>query len=175
MYTPVASSIVGQIASLGIELNANQYKVVRLAAQYEETLEWFNAGFKSASMAIARTLDIHDSTAREWIRVGHALEYLPLVHQAFALNELSYAKTRIVTRWATAENEAELLDLAYERTANRLTTAIAALLAKDDTEAVRDERQHDDRSVKRQKCAKCVRGRMQLRRGGQSNDGGADT
>ena len=139
--------LVEQIASLGVELNANQYKVVRLAAQYDATLEWFHEGFKSSAVAIARALDIHDSTAREWIRVGHALDVLPLVHGAFARNELSYAKTRIVTRWADAENEAELLALAHDRTANRLTVAIAAHLAGDETEEERDQRLQDNRSV----------------------------
>ena len=61
--------LVEQIASLGIELNANQYKVVRLAAEYDATLDWFHQGFKSSAVAIARALDMHDSTAREWIRV----------------------------------------------------------------------------------------------------------
>ena len=142
-----APSLVEQIASLGVELNANQYKVVRLAAVYDTTLEWFYEGFKSAAVAIARALDIHDSTAREWIRVGHALDGLPLVHEAFASNALSYAKTRIVTRWADSENEADLLDLAYNRTANRLTTAIAKYLADDETDDERDQRLHENRSV----------------------------
>ena len=94
-------------------LNANQYKVVRLATEYDNTLQWFHEGHKSSAVAIARALDIHDSTAREWIRVGHALDELPLVHDAFARNQLSYAKTRIVTRWADAENEAELLNFVF--------------------------------------------------------------
>ena len=141
------TSLVEQIASLGVELNANQYKVVRLAAQYDTTLEWFRQGFKSSAVAIARTLDIHDSTAREWIRVGHALSELPLVDDAFATNDLSYAKTRILTRWADRENEAELLEIAHERNANRLTTAIAAYFSGDETDEERDQRQHDNRSV----------------------------
>ena len=139
--------LVEQIASLGIELNANQYKVVRLAAQYDATLEWFHEGFKSPAVAIASTLDIHDSTAREWIRVGHALDDLPLVHDAFARNELSYAKARIVTRWADSENEADLLELAHDRTANRLTIAIAGYLAGEETDEERDQRHQDNRSV----------------------------
>ena len=141
------ASLVEQIASLGIELNANQYKVVRLAAQYDTTLDWFHEGFKSPVVAIARTLDIHDSTAREWIRVGHALDELPLIHDAFARNELSYAKTRIVTRWADSENEADLLEIAHDRTANRLTTAIAGYIAGDETDDERDQRHQDNRSV----------------------------
>ncbi len=141
------ASLVEQIASLGVELNANQYKVVRLAARYDTTLDWFHEGFKSPAVAIASALDIHDSTAREWIRVGHALDELPLIHDAFAANVLSYAKTRILTRWADSENEADLLELAYERTANRLTTAIAGYLSGDETDDERDLRQHEDRSV----------------------------
>ena len=94
-----------------------------------------------------RDSDIHDSTAREWIRVGHALDELPLIHDAFARNELSYAKTRIVTRWADSENEAELLELAHDRTANRLTIAIAGFLAGEETDEERDQRHHDNRSV----------------------------
>ena len=143
MHTP----LVEQIASLGTELNANQYKVVRLAAEYDTTLEWFHEGFKSPAVAIARALDIHDSTAREWIRVGQALDELPLIHDAFATNVLSYAKTRILTRWADSENETDLLELAYDRTANRLTTAVASYLAGDETDDERDQRQHENRSV----------------------------
>ena len=141
------TTLVEQIASLGIELNANQYKVVRLAAQYDTTLDWFHQGHKSSAVAIASTLDVHDSTAREWIRVGHALDELPLIHDAFASNELSYAKTRILTRWADYENEAELLALAYDRTANRLTTAIAKHLTGDQTDEERDQLHHNHRNV----------------------------
>ena len=60
---------------------------------------------------------------------------------------LSYAKARILTRWANADIEADLLDLAYDRTANRLTTAIAKYLSDDETDEQRDQRQHDARSV----------------------------
>ena len=139
--------LVEQIATLGVELNANQYKVVRLATAYDTTLDWFHEGFKSPAVAIARALDIHDSTAREWIRVGHALDEFPLIHEAFAANVLSYAKTRILTRWANSGNEADLLELAYDRTANRLTTAIAKYLSDDETDEDRDQRQHENRSV----------------------------
>ena len=62
------------------------------------TLDWFHEGFKSPAVAIARALDIHDSTAREWIRVGHTLDDLPRIHDAFAANKLPYAKTRILDR-----------------------------------------------------------------------------
>lgn len=143
MHAPLAE----EIAALGSELNANQYKLVRLAAQYDIELEWFAEGFSSPSTAIARTLGIHSSTAREWIRVGHALDSLPLIDQEFRANTLSYAKARILTRWADADNERELLELAADRSANRLTIAVANYLAGAETASERDRRHHDDRSV----------------------------
>ena len=143
----VSSSMIDEIVSLGRELNANQYRVVCLAAEFDRGLEWFRRGDPNPAVAIARALDIHSSTAREWIRVGHALDSLPGISEAFANNDLSYAKARILTRWANPDNEHELLALAHGRTADRLTTAIASHLAGEETDAERDGRHHDMRSV----------------------------
>ncbi len=138
---------VEEIAALGSELNANQYRLVRLAARFDAEGDWFRLGFPSPAVAIAATLDIHSSTAREWIRVGHALDELPGINEAFRTNYVSYAKARILTRWADADNEAELLDLAHSRSANRLTAAIANYLAGSESDEERDQRHHDSRSV----------------------------
>lgn len=138
---------VNEIAVLGTEINSNQYRIVRLAARYDSELDWYREGFSTAGLAIAQTLDIHTSTAREWIRVGHALDELPRIDRAFRDNELSYAKTRILTRWATPETEDELLEIANERSANRLTAAVAKHLARDEDEVERDQRHHEERSV----------------------------
>lgn len=142
------SSTGQQLIALGCEINANQYRLVHLAARYDEELEWYHHGHKSAASWISAELGIHSSTAREWIRVGHALRHLPSIDAAFAGNALSYAKVRILTRWADPHNEAELLTLAHERSADRLTTAIAKALAEgDETDDERDARLHESRSV----------------------------
>lgn len=138
---------VTEIAALGTEINSNQYRIVRLAARYDRELDWYREGFSTAGLAIAQALDIHTSTAREWIRVGHALDELPRIDRAFRNNELSYAKTRILTRWAAPETEDELLEIANERSANRLTAAVAKHLARDEDEVERDQRHHEERSV----------------------------
>lgn len=136
-----------ELAALGWENNANQYRVVHLAARFDEELDWVRLGRKSASCWIASQLQIQTSTAREWIRVGHALRYMPLIDEAFAAQEISYAKVRILTRWADDDNEAQLLELARERTAGRLTVAIAKVLADEgETDAERDVRLHEERS-----------------------------
>jgi len=140
-------STVHEIAALGHEINHNHYRIVRLAARYERELDWFREGYSSASLAISKALDIHTSTAREWVRVGHTLDTLPLIDDAFANNQLSYAKVRIITRWADEDNEAELLDLAHDHSANRLTIEIAKFLALNENDEDRDQRQQDERSV----------------------------
>ncbi len=102
-------STVEQLAALGSELNTNQYRAVHLAAHYDCEREWFTQGYKSAAFAISKRLDIQTSTAREWIRVGYSLQYLPLIDTAFETNTISYAKARILTRWADPDNEQQLL------------------------------------------------------------------
>lgn len=143
----LVSSAGEELAALGWEINASQYRVVHLAARFDEGLDWFRLGHKSASGWIASELRVQTSTAREWIRVGHALRYLPVIDEAFATLEISYAKVRILTRWADDDNEARLLDLARERNASRLTVAIANALADEgETDAERDVRLHEERS-----------------------------
>ena len=144
-------SAFDQLIALGWQINANQYKAVHLAAQYDDEHQWFHQGFSSAALGIARELEIHTTTAREWIRVGHSLRYLPLIDAAFAANDISYAKTRTLTRWADQDNEQQLLDLAHDRSAERLTTAIAIAKLLDhnspDSDEARDRRHHDARCL----------------------------
>ncbi len=140
-------STADELLALGWEIAAQQYRAVHLAARFDEELEWYRLGYKSASHWIAEQLQIQSSTAREWIRVGHALRYLPLIDAAFAAQQISYAKVRILTRWTDEDTEERFLALAHERSASRLTTAIAAALAADgETDEERDQRLHDERS-----------------------------
>ncbi len=144
----VPPSAFEQLVALGWQINANQYKAVHLAAKYDDEAEWFYQGLKSAAFGISRELQIHSTTAREWIRVGHSLRCLPIIDAAFAANEISYAKTRTLTRWADEENEQQLLDLAHHHSAERLTVAIAKVLDHDspDSDEQRDQHHHDCRS-----------------------------
>lgn len=147
--TASAANTTGEeLLALGWEINANQYRLIHLAARFDDELEWFRQGLKSASHWIAQQLEIQSSTAREWIRVGHALRHLPLIDAALAAQEISYAKARILTRWAGSDNEHDLLALALERSADRLSAAIARWLADDgETDEERDDRLHEARSV----------------------------
>src|SRR6267378_3330365 len=62
-------------------------------------------------------LSAHLGAARERVRVARALGTLPLLAQALARGELSYAKVRALTRVATPETEARLLGVGRAGTA----------------------------------------------------------
>jgi hypothetical protein len=61
---------------------------------------------------LARTFGLGFGAAREKVRTARALGGLPRIDAAFREGKLSYSKVRALTRAATAENEAALLDVA---------------------------------------------------------------
>jgi hypothetical protein len=75
-------------------------------------------------------LDVEVCTAREWLRVGRALEALPVVDAAFGEGRISYAKVRHLTRVATEANEAELVGIAERTPAGRLCGELARWQAR---------------------------------------------
>jgi hypothetical protein len=60
------------------------------------------------------------NTAREKVRVAHALKTLPAIAAAFAEGRLSYSKVRALTRVAGDHNEADLLSFALKTTTARV-------------------------------------------------------
>ncbi|RMH83560.1 MAG: hypothetical protein D6683_02195, partial [Actinomyces sp.] len=76
----------------------------------------------------------------EWIRVGRALRSFPIFDEAFASRRLSYAKVRILTRFADPRDEEELADLARRVSADRLGAALAGWSQGREDPIVRDAR-----------------------------------
>lgn len=85
------------------------------------------ARYERRSMAdwLSWRCGIDEVTARQQLRVGHALLQLPATREAFARGELSYSKVRGLVKVATAETEAELVAFARETTAAQLDRALA--------------------------------------------------
>jgi hypothetical protein len=63
--------------------------------------------------------------AREQVRVARRLEDLPLVRRSFAEGELSYSKARAISRIATPETEAQLVEWAHHATAAQIDKVVA--------------------------------------------------
>jgi hypothetical protein len=77
----------------------------------------WNSGFRSCASWLSWRVGLDLGAARERVRVARALGTLPLLAQALARGELSYAKVRALTRVATPETEARLLGVGRAGTA----------------------------------------------------------
>lgn len=108
----------------------SQHDLVHASAALADSGEWALDGSPTAAHWIADVADVEDCTAREWIRIGRRVRGLPLIAEAFAERRISYSKVRTLTRVATPENEAELLQLALDHPAGRLTRALACWLSR---------------------------------------------
>jgi len=64
------------------------------------------------------------NTARERVRVAHALGRLPKVDARFAKGAISYSNVRAITRIATEKNEEYLLMIAKHGTAYHVETLV---------------------------------------------------
>jgi hypothetical protein len=112
-----------EIATLASHIYAGTCRWLELVAELDR-----RGGFAGCTVAqwLAWRCALSPRAAREHVRVARCLSALPLIHEAFASGELSYAKVRALTRVAEPESEAELLELARHMTASQLERAVRA-------------------------------------------------
>ncbi len=87
------------------------------------------------------------STAREHVRVARRLTQLPLVRESFARGELSYCKVRAITRIATAEIEAQLVELARHATGAQLDKVVRGCVRAIRATEEQARQAYEDRSL----------------------------
>jgi hypothetical protein len=105
-----------EIAELSAHLDAATARLLDLIRAFDTRGGW-NTGFRSCAAWLSWRVGLDLGAARERVRVARALGTLPLLAQALARAELSYAKVRALTRVATPETEARLLAVGRAGTA----------------------------------------------------------
>ena len=139
--TPTETERLGdEIARLAAHLHAATYQLLILIRAFDEREGW-TGGFLSCAHWLSWRVGIAPGAAREKVRVARALGPLPLISEAMARGELSYSKVRALTRVATPENEAELLEVARHATAvhiERLVRAWRRVGRQEDAELERE-------------------------------------
>jgi hypothetical protein len=115
-----------ELATLASHLYAGTCRWLELVGELDRRGSWAESGRASCAEWLAWRCSLTPRAARDHVRVARRLGELALIHAAFARGELSYAKVRALTRVASAENEAELLDLARVLTAAQLERAVRA-------------------------------------------------
>ncbi|MCP5032124.1 MAG: DUF222 domain-containing protein [Actinomycetia bacterium] len=125
----------------------SQHQLVVTSAVFADSDEWILAGKPTPAHWLAETADVEVCTAREWIRIGRKLRCLPVTADAFATGAISYSKVRTLTRLATPDNEAELVDLASGVPAGELRRSLALWLKARMSPKEFEDHQHSRRSV----------------------------
>jgi hypothetical protein len=113
------------IADLAARIHAATYELLVLIREFDARAGW-NNGFLSCAHWLNWRTGIDLGAAREKVRVAHALSALPLLSAAMERGQLSYSKVRAVTRVATPDNEARLLDAARCATAAQVERLVRA-------------------------------------------------
>ncbi len=109
-----------EICELSAHIAAACCRRLILLAEWDERRGWAEWGARSCAQWLSWRCSIAPGAAREQVRVAHRLTELPLLRAAFGAGELSYCKARALTRVATPEIEAELVEIAQHATGAQL-------------------------------------------------------
>lgn len=109
-----------EIGELAAHIAAATCRWLELVAEFDRRNGHEVWGFHSCGAWVAWRCSIDPRSAREHVRVARALRELPAVRERFSRGELSYSKVRAITRIATPQIEAELVEMARLATAAQL-------------------------------------------------------
>jgi hypothetical protein len=137
-----APALGDRIAALAAHLHAVTYEFLALLGEFDDQAGW-HGGFASCAHWLHWRTGIALGAAREKVRVAHALATLPRVSATMARGAISYAKVRALTRVATPENEAALLDFAQAGTAAHVERFVRAWRRVDQSAAAAQEEARD--------------------------------
>ena len=136
-----------EIAELSAHLEAASARLLDLIREFDARGGWGN-GFRSCAHWLTWRIGLDLGAAREKVRVARALGTLPLLAQALARGELSYAKVRALTRVATPETEARLLGVGRAGTASHVERIVRGWRYVDrKAEARETKRRHASRAL----------------------------
>ena len=108
-----------EIAELCAQIDAATYRLLCAVSEFDRRDGWHD-GFASCAHWLSYRVGIGLVTAREKVRVARALDGLPGIGEALATGSISYSKVRELTRIATPESEADLVQLARAGTASHV-------------------------------------------------------
>jgi hypothetical protein len=109
-----------RIAEQTTHIDAALHRLLTDLRVFDEANGGYEAGAMSCAHWLAWRVNWAPGTAREHVRVARCLGALPLIDDALRRGEVSFSKVRALTRVATSDNEATLLEHARNSTAAQL-------------------------------------------------------
>ena len=138
-----------RIAELAARIQAATYALLVLIRQFDEQGGWQAGGFHSCAHWLSWRTGLAPGAAREKVRVAQALAALPRISAAMQRGQVSYSKVRALSRVATPESEAALLDVALAGTAVHVEQVTRAWRRVDRAaEIAEDGRRHAHRELR---------------------------
>jgi len=114
-----------EIAEICGYIHAATCHLLDLLRTFDAERYWEELGFPSCAHWLNFACGFGLHSARERLRVAHALGGLPKIRTEFAAGRLSYSKVRAMTRVADAENEDFLLMVAKHGTAHHVEKLVS--------------------------------------------------
>src|SRR4030095_4172571 len=112
--------LADEIAGLSAPRDAAPHRLLSLIRRFDACSGWYRQGALSCAAWLSWRIGLDLFAAREKVRVARELGSLPLIDDALRRGQVSYSKVRALTRVATAENEAALLEMARSAAAGPL-------------------------------------------------------
>ena len=141
-------ALAAAVSTLAAHIHAATYRLLALIAELDRREVWAAQGALSCAHWLSWACGIDTHTAREKVRVARALTELPLLSEALAKGELGYSKVRALTRIATGDNEADLLNIGLHGTAQHVEKFVRLhRRAKRAEETERADAQHENRGL----------------------------
>jgi hypothetical protein len=106
---------------------AGMARMLAVLFEFDRRRAWASWGCRSAQHWLSWKCGLGYTAASERLRVARCLEVLPVISAAFTGGLLSWSKVRELTRVATADTEARLVDIALFGTAAQVARLVGAL------------------------------------------------
>ncbi|WP_300008948.1 HNH endonuclease signature motif containing protein [Pseudonocardia sp.] len=134
------SRVESELVEMAGHLAAGTCRFLQLLAEFDERAGWAGPGLRTCAQWLNWRVGLSLRTARDHLRVAHALRRLPLITAAFAAGRVSYSKVRAMTRIATPATEEGLLSVALHGTTSQLEGLVQAARAATDPRPARARR-----------------------------------
>src|SRR5207237_2103946 len=129
-----------EIALIAIHIDAATHRLLTLIREFDEKGGWQEQNALSCAHWLQWRIGLDSRTARDKVRVAHALGGLPEIDAALKAGKVSYSKVRAITRVATAETESTLLAVALHGTTAQLENVCRHFERAISTDAAREAR-----------------------------------
>ena len=120
-------ALTERVVGYASQIAALTARFLDLLREFDTRGVWSGEGINSCAHWLSWRTGLSLRAAQDHLRIAHALDDLPQMHEAFAEGRLSYSKVRALTRVATPDREEELVSVALSATAAQVEKIVRSI------------------------------------------------